>query len=212
GEVAMRLIGHLSKGYRQRVGLAQALVNNPPVLILDEPTAGLDPKQIVEIRHLIRGLKGEHTILLSTHILPEVSMVCDRVIIIDRGRVAHEGRTEDLGGEDAFVRVSALGPAEEIRRALAGVAGVREVSQRKGEGEEAHFTVRADRGREIRPELAEAAARAGGRLTGLAQDQNTLEDLFVRIVSSERAADGEDGRTEGENGPDGSPAGGGGDA
>ncbi|MEE9273886.1 MAG: ATP-binding cassette domain-containing protein, partial [bacterium] len=89
GEVAMRLIGHLSKGYRQRVGLAQALVNNPPVLILDEPTSGLDPAQIVEIRHLIRGLKGEHTILLSTHILPEVSMVCDRVIIIDRGRVAH---------------------------------------------------------------------------------------------------------------------------
>ena len=91
-----RIIGHLSKGYRQRVGLAQALVGSPPVLVLDEPTVGLDPRQIVEIRHMIRELGREHTVLLSTHILPEVSMVCDRVIIINQGRIAAEDTMENL--------------------------------------------------------------------------------------------------------------------
>ncbi len=94
--MANRIIGHLSKGYRQRVGLAQALVGNPPVLVLDEPTVGLDPRQIIEIRHMIRDLGREHTVLLSTHILPEVSMVCDRVIIINQGRIAAEDTMENL--------------------------------------------------------------------------------------------------------------------
>ena len=100
-EMAYRLIGNLSKGYRQRVGLAQALMGNPPVLILDEPTSGLDPAQIVEIREMIRGLRNEHTVLISTHILPEVTMLCSRVVLINRGRVVLRESLEDLTGPDA---------------------------------------------------------------------------------------------------------------
>lgn len=106
-DMSKRMIGNLSKGYRQRVGLAQALLGNPPVLILDEPTAGLDPKQIIEIRELIKSLRGDHTVLLSTHILPEVEMVCDRVIIVHRGRVVSQERLDAITGsrslEDVFM-------------------------------------------------------------------------------------------------------------
>jgi len=114
--MANRIIGNLSKGYRQRVGLAQALLGNPPVLILDEPTVGLDPRQIAEVRAMIRSLGGEHTILLSTHILPEVSMVCDSVIIIHRGRVVYDGPVPDSGKggaslEELFMRAVATDPA-----------------------------------------------------------------------------------------------------
>src|SRR2546429_7293732 len=110
GEVRGRLIANLSRGFQQRVGLAQALIHDPPVLILDEPTLGLDPKQIIEIRQLIRELAGDHTVLLSTHILPEVSALCSRVVIIDHGRVAAEGTPDELtraarGGERLLVEV-----------------------------------------------------------------------------------------------------------
>ncbi|MDA1000168.1 MAG: ATP-binding cassette domain-containing protein [bacterium] len=189
GQVAHRIIGHLSKGYRQRVGLAQALVSDPPVLILDEPTSGLDPAQIVEIRNLVRTLKGERTIILSTHILPEVSMVCDRVVIIHHGRLAAEGsidmlRTDKSGAKG--VRISALGDGPAIRRALEGVAGVRTVEERAASGAEVSYSVRVEGDRELRPELAAAASSAGGRLTELAREEQTLEELFVRIVSGER--------------------------
>jgi len=188
--VAARIIGHLSKGFRQRVGLAQALVNDPPVLILDEPTSGLDPAQIVEIRNLIRGLKGSRTIILSTHILPEVSMVCDRVVIIHRGRMAAEGAldalTRQLQGEE-ILRVSVMGPGEAVRAGIAGVRGVRRVEHIGGAGDgEVHFEVHAEPGVEIRPEVAAAVAAASGRLTELHRTSLTLEDLFVQIVSRER--------------------------
>ncbi|MBI2177155.1 MAG: ABC transporter ATP-binding protein, partial [Candidatus Tectomicrobia bacterium] len=130
GSVASRLIGHLSKGYRQRVGLAQSLVNDPPVLILDEPTSGLDPAQIIEIRNLIRSLRGSRTIVLSTHILPEVSMVCDRVVIIHQGRVAAEGPIDALATDvqaEEIIRVSAVGGAEALQGKLSAVPGVRQV-------------------------------------------------------------------------------------
>src|SRR5439155_9521115 len=130
GEVRGRLIANLSRGFKQRVGLAQALVHNPPVLILDEPTVGLDPKQIIEVRELIRELAGDHTVLLSTHILPEVSALCSRVVIIDHGRIVAEGTPEELtraarGGERLLVEIEGSGPAIARRLdALPGIAGV----------------------------------------------------------------------------------------
>src|SRR5688500_17690927 len=124
GDVRRQLIGRLSKGYRQRVGLAQAILSNPDVLILDEPTAGLDPKQIIETRELIRGLGGEHTIILSTHILPEVSMVCGRVVIINRGRVVAEDTPENLTHRlrgAATLRMEVRGEASAAAEAVRGL-------------------------------------------------------------------------------------------
>src|SRR5438876_6180376 len=134
GDVRGRLIGRLSKGYRQRVGLAQAILNNPDVLILDEPTAGLDPKQIIETRELIKGLGGDHTIVLSTHILPEVSMTCGRVVIINKGRVVAEDTPENLTHRlqgAATVRLEARGDSPDLEATLAGVSGVKSVRRAK---------------------------------------------------------------------------------
>jgi ABC-2 type transport system ATP-binding protein len=194
-DVAMRIIGHLSKGYRQRVGLAQALVNDPHILIMDEPTSGLDPAQIIEIRDLIRGLKGNHTIILSTHILPEVNVICDRVVVIHQGRVAAEGALDTLAmdtQDGETIRVSALGPAEAIRSGLASVSGVRGVSLREDvAGEEAHFEVSAGKGRDVRPDLVAAVTAAGGRLTELYRERMTLEDTFVKIIGGESRSEEE---------------------
>ena len=131
------VIGHLSKGYRQRVGLAQALVHEPDVLILDEPTVGLDPKQIIEIREVIKGLGGDHTVILSTHILPEVSMTCSQLVIINNGRIAGEGTPESLMAqlkEGEVLRAHIDGPTDEIRTMLQGLEGVLDVSSEPGEG------------------------------------------------------------------------------
>ncbi|MDP6278056.1 MAG: ATP-binding cassette domain-containing protein [Nitrospinota bacterium] len=188
-DVASRIIGHLSKGYRQRVGLAQALVNDPHILIMDEPTSGLDPAQIIEIRDLIRGLKGNHTIILSTHILPEVNVICDRVVVIHQGRIAAEGALDALAAsveDEETIRVSALGPAEAIRSGLASVSGVRDVSLKEDEaGEEVHLEISAEKGRDVRPDLVAAVSAAGGRLTGLYRERITLEDTFVKIIGGE---------------------------
>src|SRR6266540_4247241 len=129
-DVQNRLIGKLSKGYRQRVGLAQAIVSDPEVLILDEPTIGLDPKQITEIRALIRSLAGQHTVILSTHILPEVSMVCDGIIIISRGRIVAQGTQSELVQQvfpAARLEVQVVGPAQDVQAALRTLPGVTEV-------------------------------------------------------------------------------------
>ncbi|MBT3349871.1 MAG: ATP-binding cassette domain-containing protein [Nitrospinaceae bacterium] len=188
--VASRIIGHLSKGYRQRVGLAQALVNDPPVLIMDEPTSGLDPAQIIEIRDLIRELKGNHTIILSTHILPEVNVICDRVVVIHQGRVAAEGSLDALAmdaQEFKVIRVSALGDADALKSGLSAVGGVKAVNIKDTDsGSEVHLEVQADKDEDIRAELAGAVSAAGGRLTELYQERITLEDTFVKIIGGEQ--------------------------
>lgn len=202
--VASRIIGHLSKGYRQRVGLAQALVNDPPVLILDEPTSGLDPAQIIEIREFIRSLRGNHTIILSTHILPEVNVICDRVVIIHQGRVKKEGSIDDLtaktqGGE--LIRVSAMGSLDSLKGSLAAVAGVRSVNVKDtAPNGEVRFEVRSGEGEDIRPDLAAAVTSAGGKLTELVQVRSTLEAIFVEIVGADYGPEEEGIEEEGTEG------------
>lgn len=193
-EVSERLIGTLSKGYRQRVGLAQALLHEPEVLILDEPTVGLDPRQIVEIRTLIRLLRGRTTVLLSTHILPEVSMTCERVVIIDRGRVVAEDTAEALtrrveGADRTLVRVE--GPAEAVRAVLAAVPGVARVEAANqglaapaGDGV-CEFIAHSGSGPAVRKAIAAAVVGHGWGLVEVRPLALSLEDLFVRLVTKE---------------------------
>ena len=161
-DMANRHCGKLSKGYRQRVGLAQAILHNPEVLILDEPTAGLDPKQIIETRQLIKELAGTHTIILSTHILPEVSQTCERVVIINKGRVVAVDTPANLtaklrGSETIYVQVDALGPGRR-RRASQSVPGVHERDDRwtRTTGRCAGYDVTSEKGRDLRRDLARA--------------------------------------------------------
>ena len=181
GEVGERLVGHLSKGYRQRVGLAQALVADPPILILDEPSAGLDPHQIVEIRNLIREFRGRKTVLLSSHILNEVSLTCGRVLILNRGRVVAEEAPAALA-ERCETRHRVVldwdGAAEAVRAALAAVPGVAEVLP-TGQGAEVALDGAPA---EVRPLLAAAVLAQGGRLQRLEDRAPSLEDLFLRLT------------------------------
>jgi ABC-2 type transport system ATP-binding protein len=191
-----RLIGKLSKGYRQRVGLAQALLGDPEVLILDEPTIGLDPRQIAEIRALIKSLGGQHTVILSTHILPEVSMVCDSVIIINRGRVVAKGTQAELVEQvfpAARVEVEVAGPGEAIAsslKTLPGVTsveaiGVEAIGARDGAS---RFLVESPRGRDVRGELVRLVAGRGWELLELHQVGLSLEEVFIRVVAGEEHA------------------------
>ena len=183
------LIGHLSKGYRQRVGLAQALVHDPSVLILDEPTVGLDPKQIIEIREMIKSLRGEHTIVLSTHILPEVSMTCDEVVIIDRGRIVGQGSPESLTEqlkEGELLRARVAGPREEVLGLLRGLPGVLEAKEEESEegpGDDGVYVVTAAPGQDLRDPLARAVIDGGYGLRELRSLDMTLEDIFLRLTS-----------------------------
>lgn len=185
-----RLVKKLSKGYRQRLGLAQALIGDPEVLILDEPTIGLDPRQIAEIRNLIKNFAGQKTVILSTHILPEVSMTCQRVVIIHEGRVVAEDTPENLSAQIAGadrVRLRVGGPPEEVRAKVAQVPGVREV--RALEGQEG-LLVEAEAGAEVRPQVAAAVCAAGWDLYELTPLTATLEDIFLKLVTSEEEAPG----------------------
>lgn len=189
-----QLIGQLSKGYRQRVGLAQALVSDPPVLILDEPTIGLDPGQIVEIRSLIRNFAGNKTVMLSSHILPEVEATCDRVVIINHGRLAAEVdlRTEAQSG--AGLRLVARGPAEELGRlvgAVPGVGSVEPLQPPPGGADAVGFIIQAGEDQAVRGRLAKAVVEAGFELLEMSPAATHLEDLFLRIIGSEAAADKE---------------------
>ena len=187
-DVQGRLIGRLSKGYRQRVGLAQALVAVPDVLILDEPTIGLDPKQITEIRSLIKALAGEHTVILSTHILPEVSMVCEGVIIINRGRIVASGPLDRLMDElspVARVQLQVEGPAEIVGASLRALPGVSRVESRGVTDGVGTFVVEADRGRDIRRDLYQLVAQQRWALLELRALGLSLEDVFIRIVAGE---------------------------
>ena len=191
GEVRRRMIGQLSKGYRQRVGLAQALLHEPAVLILDEPTVGLDPRQIVEIRSLIGALRGSTTVLLSSHILSEVATTCQRVVIIDRGRVVAQDTTEGLtrrleGGERTFVRVE--GPREAVLATLRAVPGVDRVDENGvGDGQPG-FVAHSHSGESVRRAIAVAVVGHGWGLVEVRPLALTLEDLFVRLVADDQAA------------------------
>jgi ABC-2 type transport system ATP-binding protein len=178
------VIGHLSKGYRQRVGIAQALVHDPDVLILDEPTAGLDPKQIIEIRELITSLGGDRTVILSTHILPEVSMTCEKVVIISNGRIVGSGTPQSLTaqlGEGLTLRAKIAGPQEEIKQLVSSVSGVVDVQT---EGEQA-FLVTTAPGSDVRDQLASAVVGAGHGLRELRSQEVSLEDIFLKLTKEE---------------------------
>jgi ABC-2 type transport system ATP-binding protein len=188
-DMANRHCGKLSKGYRQRVGLAQALIHNPDVLILDEPTAGLDPKQIIETRRLIKELAGDHTIILSTHILPEVSQTCDRVVIINKGRVVAVDTPANLtgrlrGAETMFVQVEAT-RASEAAAALAKVPGVVRVAP-VDDAAAGAFEVESETGRDVRRELARAIVLGGHDLLELRPTRVSLEDIFLSLTTEEQ--------------------------
>ncbi len=186
-EVKNTLVAVLSKGFRQRVGLAQALLGRPPLLILDEPTIGLDPAQIVEIRELIRQLAGDHTVILSSHILPEVSQLCQRVIIINRGQIVASDTPANLTHQlnrEARVHLSVKGPLAEVQAAIAAVPGVKAV-QGLGDGT---FTLEADLDLEVRPELARCIVQRGWDLLELKTQEFTLEDVFINLVTEEEQA------------------------
>jgi ABC-2 type transport system ATP-binding protein len=185
-----RLIGKLSKGYRQRVGLAQALLGDPEVLILDEPTIGLDPRQIAEIRSLIRSLAGQHTVILSTHILPEVSMVCDGVIIINRGRIVAQGTESELVQQvfpTSRIEVRLAGVAGDVAaaalRAVPGVVGVEPLVARDGS---VGFLVESGRDRDVRGDLVRLVTGQGWALHELHQRGMSLEEVFIRVVAGEQ--------------------------
>jgi ABC-2 type transport system ATP-binding protein len=190
-EVAGKLIGKLSKGYRQRVGIAQAIIHRPKVLVLDEPTVGLDPRQIVDIRALIKSLGGSTTILLSTHILPEVSVTCERVMIIDYGRIIAEDTAEGLtrrlqGSHETRTRVA--GPRAEVLRALESLPGVEELREEAGSDGVVAIVLRSVHGDATRRLLAERIVANGWGLLEVRPLPMSLEDLFVRLVRSERDA------------------------
>jgi ABC-2 type transport system ATP-binding protein len=190
-DVAGRHCGKLSKGYRQRVGLAQALLANPDVLILDEPTAGLDPKQIIETRKLIKELAGDHTVVLSTHILPEVSQTCQRVVIINKGKVVAVDTPDNLtatvrGSESQFLQVDARGAdAASAIRALDGVTGVSVSETRNGL---TTMEVTSAAGRDIRQDLAATVVNRGWGLLELRPMRVSLEDVFLTLTTVEADA------------------------
>ena len=195
GDVKNKLLGKLSKGYRQRVGLAQAIVHNPDVLILDEPTAGLDPKQINETRELIKGLAGDHTIILSTHILPEVEQTCEQVIIINQGRLVATDSVRNLqnrarGAESVLVEVVGRNGNLEsatVQRRLEQVAGVHRVVVKASLDNRKTFEVESRKGF-IRGDLARAVVESGWDLNELRPTAVSLEEIFLQLTGADTAA------------------------
>jgi ABC-2 type transport system ATP-binding protein len=193
-DVRHRVIGHLSKGYRQRVGLADALLSDPDLLILDEPTIGLDPVQIRQVRQLIKDLGKRHTILLSSHILPEVEMTCNRVIIIHRGKILASDTPENLvrtlnaGG---LVRVEVRAPLNEVEAKLSAVAGIESVTAKLGVDSYVEVLVQPKAGGDPREDLARVIAENGWALRELSRSRTTLEDIFVQVTREEDEAEEE---------------------
>jgi ABC-2 type transport system ATP-binding protein len=192
-DVRNKLIGKLSKGYRQRVGLAQAIIHNPDVLILDEPTAGLDPKQINETRDLIRGLSGDHTILLSTHILPEVEQTCEQVLIINKGKLVatdsvHNLQNRARGAESVLLEVegrSGAIEAQTIQHRLETVSGVSRVLFKETRSNRSIFEVESLKDRFIRGDLARAVVESGWNLNELRPAAMSLEEIFLQLTGGE---------------------------
>jgi ABC-2 type transport system ATP-binding protein len=186
-----RTIGKLSKGYRQRVGLAQALLNDPEVLILDEPTVGLDPQQIIEIRDLIRKLAGRRTIILSTHILPEVSLLCQRVIIVNKGKLITADTTDNLKSRlksSVTIDVVVRGDRELITKRLTSLDGVRSVDHIESLDENTHsLRVESHDDRDVREPVSREVVEGGFGLLGLRTIDLTLEDIFVELVTNEES-------------------------
>jgi ABC-2 type transport system ATP-binding protein len=196
-DVQQRLIGNLSKGYRQRVGLAQAIVSDPHVLILDEPTIGLDPRQITVIRDLIRSLAGDHTVILSTHILPEVSMVCSGVVIINKGAIVAQGPIDTLVEQffpSARVEVEIAAAPAAVRDGMRAIPGVLAITEQPTADGVARYLVEAPRGRDVRAEIFQLAAQQKWELRELKRVGMTLEEVFMKVVAGE------------EHGPEENPA------
>jgi ABC-2 type transport system ATP-binding protein len=191
-DVAGRLCARLSKGYKQRVGLAQAMIHNPDVLVLDEPTAGLDPKQIIETRELIKELAGDHTVILSTHILPEVSQTCHRVVIINKGRVVAVDTPDNLtarlrGSETMYIQVDANG--DDVEAALSGLPGVTRVVQSDRHGQSVGYEVESERGHDVRRELARTVVNRGWGLMELRPMRMSLEEIFLSLTTEDAGQD-----------------------
>ena len=200
GDVRHRQIGKLSKGYRQRVGLAQALIHQPDVLVLDEPTAGLDPKQIIETRELIKGLAGQHTVILSTHILPEVSKTCQRVVVINAGQIVAVGTPDELthrlqGFETVLVTVE--GPAAAIIEKFQRVGGVNWVEPRESSDSRVTLEVHSEKEKDVRAELARATVESGWKLYELKTSGLSLEEIFLKLTTqgSERRGRSDSGES-----------------
>ena len=185
-DVRRRLIRNLSKGYKQRVGVAQALVGDPPVIIFDEPTVGLDPKQIIEIRSLIRTLGKNHTVLLSTHILGEVAAVCDRIIIINKGKIVADEKTENITRvveNNRRFNVKVCGPQKEVLQTIKEIPGVSYAeAETTRDGEAYVFTVESEMGADIRKKLFFTLAQKGWAMIGLEAVGMSLEDIFISVV------------------------------
>ncbi len=196
GDVKTKLMGKLSKGYRQRVGLAQAIIHNPDVLILDEPTAGLDPRQIIETRELIRSLAGEHTIILSTHILPEVEQTCEQVIIINKGKLVATDSVHNLqarfrGAESILISIGARSgelPVAAVQQRLEQAGGVSRVICRDQQPREAVFEIESDKGRLVRGDLARLVVEAGWDLNELRSAAMSLEEIFLQLTGAQSSA------------------------
>jgi ABC-2 type transport system ATP-binding protein len=197
-DVKKKLLGKLSKGYRQRVGLAQAIIHNPDVLVLDEPTAGLDPKQINETRDLIKGLAGDHTIILSTHILPEVEQTCEHVIIINKGKLVATDTVRNLqararGAESVLMEVAGRNGNLEVRvvqSKLEQVAGVSRVHCKQQVDSRALFEVESQKGKLVRGDLARAVVASGWDLNELRPAAMSLEEIFLQLTGNEASTDG----------------------
>ncbi len=195
GDMKNKLLGKLSKGYRQRVGLAQAIIHNPDVLILDEPTSGLDPRQINEARELIRSLAGDHTIILSTHILPEVEQTCEQVIIINKGKLVATDSVANLqararGAESMLLEVGVRGgefPSPRAQQRIEQVAGVSRVVCKEQFAQGAVFEIEASRGQLIRGDLARAIVNAGWELNELRPAAMSLEEIFLQLTDAPAA-------------------------
>ncbi len=191
-EVRGRLISNLSRGYRQRVGLAQALIHRPEVLILDEPTTGLDPKQIIEVRRLIKELRGDHTVILSTHILPEVTAICQRVVIIHEGRVVavdtQEGLSAKLRKSDK-ISLRIKSPSQDCLEKIKSIPGVLNAFAEDGLGQDGHpYIIETELGHDIRDDLARCVVTNNWGLLELRPVSMTLEDVFLRLTAEEPGA------------------------
>ncbi len=185
-DVKNRLIKNLSKGYKQRVGIAQALVGDPKVIIFDEPTVGLDPKQILEVRNLIRTLSKRHTVILSTHILAEVQAVCERIIIINKGKIIADERTENITKtiEDGYrYQVKICGPQREVKTAIEKISGVKAVEATgEREGDAYAFRIESERGIDVRKSVFNLCARMAWPIIGMMPVGTDLESIFIRLV------------------------------